>query len=469
MERLTARSLGLWVVGMLWVFRGVDLQHTDLAVQQTLVSVRRDPSLFPSDLVADHAVSHPGLWLDLLACLPEGPGVLSALGLICTGAAGALAVALARRLGANRVGAALAGVAVLMPRMLPGWVEVLPVAPLSRSAVLPVILGAWWLALRGRAEWAGLWTGVAVAIHPAVGLGAGLMVVSSSSRPVRTGGLAGLCAAPILLPFGLHSLETGWSMDWWRVVQARWDHHLSVGDPWTMVGFAVATIMLIRGRNDRDPAARPAWAGLMVIAAAASAVLGIRLGLLPPGLARLHPWHWCVGPVVWTIVQVCSRPNQSRGQVLLTGAVVVAGVQGPWMGWRPAAASPPPSVIAYLESVEPNRPILSDPRRVPWVRLHTGRAVVASIKDGAEVIASPDFAQRWSGRIQDLCGGTELPTGTAPGWIRYREACGWPPRAAVLERLVVAHQPAVVWSPHLPDGHWRVLEREADGVWLTIP
>ena len=95
--------------------------------------------------------------------------------------------------------------------------------------------------------------------------------------------------------------------------------------------------------------------------------------------------------------------------------------------------------------------------------------MVGSIKDGAEVIASPDFAHRWSERIQELCGWSGSPEGDGPGWLRYRAACGWPPRDAELRRLVVAHRPAVVWVSHAPDGDWTVLEDGADGVWLAVP
>ncbi len=470
MERQNRRSWALVPVVSVWLLRGVDLQHSDLVVQQTLVQVRRQPAAFPGDLLADAAASHPGLWLDLLALLPTPPGVLGLWGMLASLAAALLMMWLVEKEGGSTLAVALAGVGVLLPRWLPGMVEVLPMAPVSRTMALPMFLWAWWLAGRGRSEWAGLVAGLAVGIHPAVGGGGAVLAAVRSPRPLRTLGLAGVSAVPVLLPSLWLGLGAAFDESWWTVAASRWDHHLAGGDPWTRLAWLLLAAVFLEGAW-RDRAQRPMWvASALVWCAAPLLALGTMSSVLPPPVARLHPWHWCVAPLCWAGVRTLSRPVVLPVDGLRWGVVLVAGVVGPVVAWRGPPPPLPEAVLHQLGTAPADRPVLLDPRRTPWVRLQTGRAVVASVKDGAEVIASPLFAERWSRRMATSCGLDAPPTGSAPGWTRYRSACAWPPESDALQALLVGYMPALVV---LPDGEgppgWRALAHDGQGSWYAPP
>lgn len=469
MEQQTARSWGLLAVCVVWAVRGVDLQHSDLVVQRTLVSVRRNPTAFPSDLVADHAVAHPGLWLDILALVPDLDVVYGGIGLLCTAGAAALCAALARRVGASPLGTTLAAVAILLPRMFPGWVELMPAAPLSRAAVIPAVAGALWLGLSGRAEWAGVVTGIAIGLHPAVGLGAAVMVIACSGRPLRTMGLAFLCAVPSIGPSAVYTLSQSFGDSWWAITAARWGHHLEPGAGWSVLGAGVLVLALGAGVRAEQRVAQVSGSALVVVAVALAVVWGVRTGGLPAATARLHPWHWCVAPFLWALVVGLRQASRTRWGFGWACVALLAGVQGTGVAWRGPPPPLPAAVTEHLAGVDPRRPILLDPRRAPWVRLQSGRAVVATIKDGAEVVASPIFAQRWAANIHALCGLAAPPSGRGPGWIRYRRACTWPPSPETLLRLAKAYRPAVIWAVESPHSDWMVLDADGDGVWLAVP
>ena len=471
MERLGWRS---WIpvsVVAVWAARGVDLQHSDLVVQRTLVAVRRAPHSLSGDLVADHAAHHPGLLLDLMAFTPDHPAVLVATGLLLTALVVGLVGALVRQLGGSVTAAAMASVLVMVPVLLPGWVDVLPTAPTSRLAVVPLVLLAFRAAWRGRPEWAGVWGGLAVAVHPAVGAAGLWLVLWSSPRAWRTFWVGVAVSAPIWAPHLLWGEGMAADRSWWAVTRSRWDHHLSLGPP-RATATAVGWLGLCLWLTVRGPTAavrRMARASAVGALTVLGVVVGVHSNVLPPVLARLHPLHMFVPVVLVVLVAVWADPRARRARMATVGLVCL-GIHGPLVAWRLPAEPLPDAVVHHLASTDARRPVLLPPARMPGVRLQARRAVVVSLKDGAEVVGSSAMAHRWSTRAADVCGWTALPTGPGPGWERVRRSCDGPRGGDAWRTLARGYQAAAVFLPasESTDG-WTVLAVEPDGVWVALP
>ena len=477
MERPGTEGAVVAGVVAVWLLRGVDLQHSDLAVQRTLVAVRRQPTTLPGDLVADHAVAHPGLWLDVLALLPDHPLVLGGAGLLASGLAAALAYRLVRILGGASILAGLGALVVLMPRLLPGLVPLMPAAPTSRAVAIPLVLASWRCIALGRAEWGGVWAGLACAVHPAVGGGALLVGAGLSPLAGRVLGAAAVVGIPTAWMVLTGASDGAGGSEWWPVVVARWDHHLRAADAWAVLGacglLVGATGLALRGSTRLTR--RAAVVALLVMVGSAAVAVVVWEGGLPPLFARTHPWYWWVGPTLWVLLSLASQlrtePLWRFGGVL----VLSSGLQLPLPAWRDA---PPPASAALLDALAElpaDRPIWSPMGTTPWIRLQAGRAVITSIKDGAEVIASPTFARRWSARILDLCGLVELPGGPGPGWLRFRRTCvasrertWWQERVLRYRVAAVCVPEAVVGLPGeevapCPGGRWVVPHAVGEG------
>ena len=471
MERGGWRTWPIVGAAVLWLVRGVDLAHSDLVVQRTLVGVRRSAEAFPGDLVADHAVGHPGAWLDFLALWPDTPLTGWTFGLLLSVATAVAAGAHAVDRGAGPRGVGWAVAILAVPLALPGWVDLIPAAPVSRSAAVALVLLAWTVQARGRADWAAVWGGLAVAVHPAVGGGGVVVLLAASDRPAVSGALAALTALPVLGPTLVSVFSTSGGEAWATAVAARWGHHLEVG-PWRSGGLAVAVVgwSLWRSRGAGSPRRRRVAlvvAGLVVVAGGLAA--GLWAGVVPAALARLHPWHWAVAPAVWALVDLGVSVADRRIHPGVVGMGVALAWTGAGSAWRAPPAPVPEAVRRHLATVPADRPVLADPRGAPWSRLDTGRAVVVSVKDGAEVIADPTFARRWSRRLQTVCALDELPRGQGPGWQRLRQACTPPPGAAAWHAHARAWRAAVVMArPGTVPGHWPVLA-EADGWAWSVP
>ena len=188
----------------------------------------------------------------------------------------------------------------------------------------------------------------------------------------------------------------------------------------------------------------------------------------PPGLARLHPWHWWVAPVLFVVLHLLLLRWEGRAGVLLAGLLLTAGLRGPLVSWRLPVAPLPEALTARLSLLPPHQPLLVHPAESALLRLRAGRPLVVTIKDGAEVIASPVFAERWARRVEELCRLSGMPPGPGPGWVRFRQACSMDPRPEWWEEAAVRYQAAAVC---VPDGvvlsGWEAVAHCARGHWLV--
>lgn len=401
---------GAVVVGVLVAVAGIDLQHSDLAVQTTLAAVRAQPDAFAHDLVADHAALHPGLWLDLVGLVPELAGVFGgALLCVATALGGAV---LGWQRGSSRLAAWLTAAAVLLPRAIPGGLETLPWAPVSRLAVVPLVLSAWACAPR-RPGGAGVLGGLAVAVHPTIG-GAALLLMGLrlAGRPWPIA-LGAVVAAPVLLPAMLLAVEVWPGEAWWPVVSVRWGQHLALSTQaslWAVLGLAGWALWA-------DRVALPV--GLAV--GSGLVALGLSLGGAPVWLARLHPLHVWAAVGLWVLIDSVPRAVGQRRWW------VVVMIMCWTVSWKTGARG----VQAVPELSSAWGPVLADPRRAPFGRA-SGLGWVVSVKDGAEGIADPRLAQRWATRLRAVCGEDVLvkaSSGEGPGWARVRDGCA-PPTTA---------------------------------------
>lgn len=424
---------------------GVDLAHSDLSVQRTLVLVRRDHHAFPGDLIADHAGAHPGLWLDLLALLPQDDLTSSAITLLLFFAIISMAAAYLRRLRTAALPMAIGVLAAVIARDLPGYVDTLPSAPISRAAVLPPVFAAWALARSRYDHWTGILGGIAIAIHPAIGASGSLMAAAMARHPLRLLGLAAAVAAPVVAPALWAS--TAFSPLQSAVVAWRWGHHLDLEHSLALGIFALvwSSAIAVCAPPQRR---RPARAAVGILTLASGAAVGICGGLLPVDWSRLHPLHAAVPVIFWVFFDVArtllAQPMYRRlplALMLLTlGARSVDG-------WRPTPRPLPAEVVDWLSTLPQDRLVGVDPGQASWARLQSGRGVYLSVKDGGEVIADARFARRWARRFRSRCG-TDIPPIHwlgGPGWVRVRDACQPPtpdPDAFVADGLGVLQVPA---------------------------
>ena len=459
--------VGLSIVpGVAWLtVCGVNLAHTDLSVQRTLVLLRRDHHALVGDLIADHASAHPGLWLELLALMPQDDLTMTVIAILLSLAIVVLAAAYLRRLGTPALPMALGVLAVVISRELPGYVDTLPSAPISRAAVLPPVFAAWALARSRFGRWTGLPAGLAIAIHPAIGASGCLLAAAMVRQPARLLALAAAVASPVLVPAvwmaapfsSLQSAAVAW----------RWGHHLDLNTNLFMSLFALiwAGAIAVRGAPDRRRPARVAVGILVVSGAAATA---IRWGVLGVGWARLHPLHGAVPVVLWVFFDVaralCGQPWPWR---LPLGLLLLGLGASEVDGWRASPRPLPVEVVDWLRTLPPDRLVGIDPSQAAWARLQAERGVHLSVKDGGEVIADARFAQRWAQRFRRRCG-TDVPPLhwlDGPGWLRVRKACQPPPPsvdAFVADGLGVLQVPA---GAPLPG--WTTLASENGWQWVV--
>lgn len=410
--------------------------HSDLAIQRTLVAVRRQPAVLPGDLVADHALAHPSWLFDLWALLPAGgPGELLVhvvlLGLIGAGAGRA-----AEALGARGAGMALAAAVIVLPRALLAEGRLVHAAPLARNLALGLQLWALAAALRGAGARAGVWAGLALAAHPTTGLPA--VVVLGGVGAARGGGgrqlgalvgLAGLVGGAVLVPWLLLAEPAAVTPLQARLLGLRLGHHLDALS-WDVGGWAILAVHFAL-------ALAASWrlrsAAIGVGAALALGLVGVgalaRPALLPE-LSRLHLAYtasWLAVLAVLGGALAVERQGWRRGLWLLPLVLLFENAavdELPGGGWR---------LVPPVQAAERSASARPDCREHSWVRHTEGRPVHLSIKDGGEVVGSAIFADRWARRLGALCGPAaleSLPEGVAGGrgWELLDARCAHVPR-----------------------------------------
>ncbi len=409
---------------------GYDGHHSDLAIQRTLVLVRRQPHALPGDLVADHALAHPSLLFDLWALLPAPGGDAAALvelglhaGMLAL-IGGAVAAA-ARHLGGGRAGMVAAAVLVVLPRALLAESRLVQPAPLARNLGLGLQLAALAAVLARRPGRAGLLLGLALGVHPTTGLAA--LPVLGSLAAARGAGLRDLgraaaalvpVAGVVLLPWaglgGLAPLAPD-QRDW---MVLRLAHHLD-GRAWQPGAVLAAWLHLgVVALGDRRllPGALAA-AGVVALGGLA---LPVGLG----GLARLHLGYAAAWLAVFALLATL-RPRAGRARWLLP--LVLAGwvenalvdeVPGGRRPWRaPVLAAP---LAPEAPPGDRSAGCLDD----AWARVAAGRPVGLALKDGGEVAGSPVFARRWGRRLVAVCGdAAAAPAPPGRGWRQLAARC----------------------------------------------
>ena len=448
-------------------FCGVDLAHTDLSVQRTLIAVRRAPHSLPGDLVADHAAAHPGLWLDLLALLPGTPSTETTLSLALSMATLLSAAAWLKLRTPALLSLAVGTLAVVLSRDLPGFVDTLPSAPISRAAVLPAVLASWALASSTHHRWAGLTAGLAIAIHPAIGASGAVLAGAMSRQPLRLFALACAVGFPVLGPPLLFS-TTAFSAHQAAAVAWRWGHHLDLFHGLPITVFMVLwTLHRAVRATGRDKAV--AGVALLLIVFATGAALGVTTGLLPADLARLHPLHFLVPVACWVLLDAASRLSTRRVPALLASVLLLLLGVGAPPGWRSTPAPVPPEVIAWCADLPSDRLVAIDPRQAGWARNQLSRGVYVSVKDGGEVVGDRRFVERWATRLAESCSAEVPPTpqwSPGPGWTRVRMVCSPPERPD--QRDFFADRLAVLQVPRASDTRgWHVIADDAEWIWIV--
>lgn len=410
--------------------------HSDLAIQRTLVAVRRQPAVFPGDLVADHALAHPSWLFDLWALLPAGSATELLVHVLLLGLIGAGAARAAQSLGARGVGMALAAAVIVLPRALLAEGRLVHVAPLARNLALGLHLWGLAAALRGAGARAGVWAGLALAAHPTTGL-PGLLVLGGVATARRGGsrqlgallGLSVLVGGVVLAPWLLLAEPGPASSLQARLLALRLGHHLDVVS-WDPGGWAILVVhlglALAAARRLRSPP-------LAVGAGLALGLVGLGVLARPtllPDLSRLHLAYaagWLAVVAVLGGALAVERRGWRGGLWLLPLVVLFENTvvdELPGGGWRVA----PP-----VQAAEGTAPPRMDCREDAWVRHREGRPVHFSIKDGGEVVGSAVFAARWARRLEALCGpaATAAPGDGRPvgrGWERIAARCAHVPR-----------------------------------------
>lgn len=445
------------------LMHGLDLSDGDLAMQQVLVEVRRNADSFPGDIVADAAAAHPGAWLDLRACLPASWGLDAALAIFFAGLTFGGAARLARMQGATSVGCVLAMLFLAGPRLGPGWISILPAAPVSRAIVVPLLLWMW--TSKGWVSW--ILGGLAMAVHPAIGATGFAALVAQEPRrvPVIAVGLAVFC--PIL---GEALWLQGDSPMDSLAVHARWMHHLDVSvGAWVWVG-----AVWLRAWKQRVSVVLFSFALLGALVAEATF-----RGWLPLEVARIHPLHATVPLVLWVLVEGARRVTscigggwrQRVGGIALGFVLAFGGrpENTPFGDWV-APPRVPEAVVGALDGMDVSRPILVDPRKGVTLRSLLGRPVVVTVKDGGEVVASGTFGQTWRRRLSWLCGPLAVPQDRTPGYVWLRAQCALPQDAMAWKQLAHATKAAVVVVPRNgPMLDWPVLAEDETGRWFQVP
>lgn len=411
--------------------------HSDLATQRALVQVRQVPEAFAGDLLADHAMAHPSLLLDVLALVPHSaPTELLVYALMMV-IVGVFSVLGARALGCGRWASLWAPVLIVLPRPLLAGNRLLHAAPLARTAAVALMVGALAAVLRGSWKGTGLLLGLCLAVHPSMGLQLAVVLIAAmattpslvrSVPPMLL--LAGAVAAPVLLPWvwlggalpatdaqgalmalrsGHHLRALDWSAGGWGIVAV----HLTVvaalcpparrREVGAMCG---AALVLIGAAVVGDPVRWPELARLhLAYAAVVPAILAVLLA------GRTQGWWWLAVLPLMVFAERALVPDVPGGPVQWQAPIVGAPLQ--------TAASPPRCV--------------SDD---PWRRIRTGQPVYFSIKDGGEVVGSPAFAQQWGARLTELCGpdAAALPDDSrVPGWTRVAARCASAPRCPAVQ------------------------------------
>ncbi len=468
MHRGWWRPIFALVPATTWIgVRGVDLAHSDLSVQHTLVAVRRVPHALPGDLVADHAASHPGLWLDLLALLPSAPSLEIAASLALSVATMLSAAVWLKLRTSALLSLAIGTLAVVLSRDLPGFVDTLPSAPISRAAVLPAVLASWALASSSHHRWAGLASGLAIAIHPAIGASGALLAGAMSKQPLRLFALATAVALPVVGPSVLWSTDA-FSSHQASAVAWRWGHHLDLFHGLPLAAFiGFWTVHRTVRATGRDQAI--AGVALLLWGGAFATAFGVTNGWLSASFARVHPLHALVPVACWALLDASSQLSVRPVRAFLSSIPLLAlGIRAA-PGWRPPPAPVPPEVVSWCAGLPADRLIAIDPRQAGWARDQLSRGVYVSVKDGGEVVGDPRFVKRWATRLARSCNAQMPPTphwSPGAGWTRVQAACVLPD--AVERRFFSENRLAVLQVPRTTDVQgWRVIADEEDWLWVV--
>jgi len=474
------------MAGLALLANGYRFGTTDQSIHLTLLRELLDPGSMASDLVASHATAHASLWWHLQVPLvrlvgwERLPELYLTLYIVALVATFALLGRLARTLLGTPWAELVAPALLVVFKACPAHVHTFEPELINRTAVHPLLLGAVWLAIRGRPIRAAALCGLAFNFHAttATHVAVALAVVtladpSLRGRAVRAAGAFGICAAPLLALVALRGGPGAWWVDeeWMQILRWRNTHHL-FPDRWPAAiwGVAVAQLALwavaSRWIPDRGRRRR---AHLLV---AGSLLCGPLLGSLAAGplplapLLALHLWEaWILVALLaylaaaGPLISLLRSPRWFlRPAGILIGVALALGFESnaigirepPVFDWR----GPGDDERALLEALEGPRfrvsagtSLLVPPTGMTWLRPFSGRAVFVTVKDGGEAVFDREMALQWRRRLGELCGHDVLE-GSPPAdeWRGYR-AVGERARAAfarqtdrALMRLAARHR-----------------------------
>ena len=433
---------------------------SDQSIHLTLLRELLDPGALAGDLVADHAASHASLWWHLQVPLlrvlgwESLPVLYLALYVVALVATFALLGRLAGTLLHDPRAALVAPLLLVVFKACPAHVHTFEPELLNRTAVHPLLLGAVWLVLRGRAIPAAALCGLAFDLHATTALHTAMalsMAIAFDGRlradALRAVGAFAVCAAPLWILIAMRGGPADWWIDaeWMHVLRWRMPHHL-FPDRWPAAVWVAAvfqlTLWIVASRWVLDPVVRRRAHLLVGGVLVCGPVLGTLVaGPLPvaPVLA-LHPWEsWILlavlaylaaaGPLV---AALCSRSGAVRLTAVAVGIVLALGFESGTMGlrrtptfaWRGPTGSEGTLVEALAGPrfrISAGSYLLVPPTGMTWLRAWTGRPLFTSAKDGGEAVFDREMALSWRFRMAELCG-EDILEGPPPGdeWLGYR-------------------------------------------------